>query len=321
MTGPFAQWATSYKARGFSPLPVNPGQHFPSFGGKYNLKKWQVYAEGPATDWQIGSWARSHEGLGLCLATGYGGLIAIDVDDCRAYAAVREVFAHLMAPTKIGRRGATAFFHDPTGEIKNRNIYAENPEPGKLGGVLVEVLAKKRATLIPPTIHHKTNQPYRWHNASLEDLSPADLPIITQDHLAQLDALLEPISAKRKQPVADIDAVRREINLGYREKRRYEAYANAVLFGQAADLGNEKKGGRGRKLFNAACCLGRWVHHGFLSASDVRDALVKACEMNGLVDDNGESDVVKTIQNGLNFSKNDELPIFEEEGNRWHKQH
>jgi hypothetical protein len=45
--------------------------------------------------------------------------------------------------------------------------------------VLLEVLAGGRCTTIPPSLNRKTGKPYRYHNASLEDLYVDELPLIT----------------------------------------------------------------------------------------------------------------------------------------------
>jgi len=316
MTGPFIKWAMDYKARGFSPLPVNPGSKVPSFGGKYKLTGWSVYCESPADDWQIKSWGRSCDGLGIILACGYGGMVAIDVDDPRVYGAVKQVFGHIKAPAKVGRRGATAFFYDPTGLISNRNFRAAN-EDGTIGGTLVEILVKGRQTVIPPTIHKDTGRPYRWHNGDLETCRPHDLPVITQAMIDEVERLIEPFAYKSKASDVKFETADRDALSGERNLKRYRAWADRAYDAEIEKLERAGRGSRGEQLFRAACTLGRYVHNRIdgqeiLSLEDVITGLKTACETNGLIDDNGEKDVMKSISNGLSKAKNDELPKLEE---------
>lgn len=304
----FAKWAPSYIKRGFSPLPISPGLKLPSNNG-FNLRGWQVYGEAVASADTLRKWSRGANGISV--ATGYNGLIAIDADDARAYPAIREVFGHLCPPAKVGQRGATAFFFDPTGMIGNRNIRAKDKPDGTRDGMLVEILSKGRQAVLPPTIHPKTGKPYRWRNGTLEHCRPADLPVVTQAHIDDLERLLAPIAAERKV-IAFEKVEPRRIDFNDRERKRMEAYALAALTNQVNRLGMQGKGGRNGLLFSAVCTLGKFVHSGVLGQDRLQKSLIEACERNGLIKDNGTTDALKTIARGLKFSVGDALPNLAE---------
>ena len=307
MKAPFTEWAGSYIHRGFSPLPICLGFKHPSYDGR-NMKDWSQYCTRPAEPWKVARWERAND-LGICLAMGYGGLIGVDVDDPIAYGAVREVFGSLKAPAKIGQRGATAFFFDPTGEIKSKTIRAKGDGPGKIGGALVEFMGWGRQSVIPPTIHPKTNRPYKWHNGSLTGVRPFELPTITQGHISALVSLLEPHSYKPK-PFEVSEDIKAKIEIEERERRRYEAYASASLRNTLSTLSTQGKGGRNQALFNAACALSWIMRAGIVSQQSLTDSLMEACTANGLRKENGDRDTLATIARAFDKTKGDGVPVL-----------
>ena len=111
--GVFASLALSYLARGFSPIPILAGTKAPGVNGRL-LDGWAQYCKEAADKGQLAAWAQDKT-AGLAVCTGFNGLVAVDVDSAKAVAAVRAVFGGMGAPVKIGRRGSTAFFRDPSG--------------------------------------------------------------------------------------------------------------------------------------------------------------------------------------------------------------
>lgn len=315
MTSPFHDWALDYKARGFSPMPINPGTKVPGQGGKYNLKKWSAFCSAPASDWLIRKWMASHHDLGITLACGYGGLIAVDVDDERAYPAVRQVLGHIRPPAKLGQRGGTAFFFDPTGKIRSKNVRAAK-ENGEIGGTLVEFLGWGRQTVIPPTIHAKTSQPYRWKNATLIGVRPADLPVITQAMVDEIVTILKPMTYKSSSACSETEEaaiVVTEADLSERMRKRMQALADAAFRRQEDRVKEATRPGRSDALNAAVISVGKYVHHGFLAEADVRKRFLEASEANGLVEDNGEIDVKKVISRALAYSKKFGLPQLDKD--------
>jgi len=75
----------------------------------------------------------------------------------------------------------------------------------------------------------------------------------------------------------------------------HRQYAGVVLDG----LASTAAGARNAALFRAAAALGRRVAAGQLPEPDVEQGLYAAAERNGLVADDGERAVQRTIRSGL----------------------
>ena len=181
-------------------MPELPRSKIPGVGGRY-LECWQRFCREQADEAQIAAWiAAAEPDAGISLACGFGGVIAIDVDNPRAYGAVREVFGSLRPPSKVGRKGVTAFFCAKGEPIASRKFLERRNERGQQFP-LVEILGAGNKTTLPPSIHPETLKSYQWRNASLEKVRrPRDLPVLTQYHVAQLEAALAPLM-EPKRPI------------------------------------------------------------------------------------------------------------------------
>src|SRR5437660_1512650 len=75
--GPFAHYAATYRAHGFSPIPVRPGSKAPL------ISDWSRWCrELPPPD-LVQEWVRRYPGSGIAIATGpASGLLALDLDYC-----------------------------------------------------------------------------------------------------------------------------------------------------------------------------------------------------------------------------------------------
>jgi hypothetical protein len=96
-------------------------------------------------------YARSPIAYNVGVVLGWRGLVAVDfdTDDTVHLLAMLEVLPPIRA-AKRGRRGFTAFYFDPSGDIRTE----------RLG--IVEVLARGTQTVIPPSLHPLTGLPYIW---------------------------------------------------------------------------------------------------------------------------------------------------------------
>jgi hypothetical protein len=254
--------------------------------------------------------------VGLGLACGFNDLVAVDVDNEKAFPTTREVFSGIHPPSKVGRKGATAFFR---GEGVESRKFCEPPAVDPATGktrrpVLVEILAAGNQTVIPPTKHPDTGKPYRWIYGSLEDIGHvSELPVLTQakrDELAQALAPLMP--AKLEKISLKIEPKISAANISHLERKRYEGFALAALRSETDDLAHCAKPGRNRALFRATCSLGKYVTHGVLPANQLVESLKLACQQNGLIKDNGLKDVMRTLEKGLVLSAKDPLPVLTE---------
>ncbi len=312
MTAVFSHWVLSYWARGFSPIPILAGTKAPGFAGRY-LDGWQQYCSGAADKVQLAAWAQDKT-CGLAVCTGYNGLIAVDVDSLKANAAVKTILGGMGAPVKIGQRGCTAFFRDPSGEIRSSDFRAApfiGPDGKRRQETLVQILAAGRETVLPPTVHADTRKPYYWHQGSLENRRIDDLPIIMPSYIAALGEALRPFMSEVVPftPAAPAQAPLRSLN-GL-ERRRYEAMARGLLKWVEGTLANRAPGGRSRAARGVAQTFWPFIREGLIGEAEVRAALVDASQRNGLVKTNGIRDVLRDIRRGFEAGAADPLPALE----------
>lgn len=181
MASLFAQTAPALIARGYSPLPILPGSKGP--GTNSLMRGWTRWcSEIPPPNF-IAGWSSYLDcGVGVCLGRG---LICIDIDQ-------EEIVAPLLAilPTspvqKKGRKGLSAFYRGNTDKIRSRNYRT----PEKVG--LVDLLSEGKQTVLPPSIHPDTGEPYYWWtDDTLQDLSLSDLPELPDDIAEKIGEMLK----------------------------------------------------------------------------------------------------------------------------------
>lgn len=302
---PFAEYAHYLLARGYSPLPIKPGTKRPVLNG------WAAHCKTPLTDVDIERIARQGN-YGIALACGYNNLVAIDVDTSDAD--VEEVVYGVLPceVVKRGKKGFTALFRS-NGSLKSKKYR------GRDGSILFEVLADGNQTVIPPTIHPDTGRPYTWGidpwaALDAEDACPPPLehlPELTQAMLAGLVEALTPWLAEAREPAVHASAPALSEGEGVVDQKRLVAWAQTALRGEAEKVAAARKPGRNTQLYNSACALGRYVHHGLLTEGDLRAALAAACHTNGLLQEKGEKAAQDTISSALRKSEHDPLPVLE----------
>ena len=312
MTAVFSRWALSYWARGFSPIPVLAGTKAPGAVG-HSLEGWTQYCAEAADKGQLAAWAQDKT-CGLAVCTGYNGLIAVDVDSLKANGAVKAILAGMGAPVKIGQRGCTAFFRDPSGEIRSSDFRAApviGPDGKRRQETLLQILAAGRETVLPPTVHPDTRKPYYWHQGSLENCSIDDLPIITPGHIGALATALAPFMPEVVALALAAPAQAPHRILGDLERKRYEAMARGLLKWVESTLANRAPGGRSRAARGYAQNFAPFIREGLIGEAEVRAALVEASRLNGLEKTNGKNDVLRDIRRGFEAGAADPIPALE----------
>jgi hypothetical protein len=251
----------------------------------------------------IKQWPR----LSLAVAGGYGGLVPIDVDviDREIIRAVGSALPFMMV-SRVGSKGFMTFFRGDAIEACKFVV------PG--GKPIVEVLTTGAAT-IPPSWHPKIGKPYRWSTRrTLYDTPLMALPVIDPEHILALAKALVPWVPEKKPyepPQADESAPPTE-------DKRMRAYAETILRSAAKDLATmNADSGRNRRLFEKACQLGRYAHHGVLARSEIESALMEACTLNGLTSEDGPENCLATLESGLKRARNDTLPVLPEREKRF----
>ena len=114
---------------GYSALPVEPGTKRPGtmlFGKWRGLSDWTRFCDRIPTDYEVPSW-EGYPDSGVCVATGFNGLVAIDIDtdDSQLVTAIMKVLPD-SSVAKRGAKGKTLFYRG--------NILKTDPETGELTG-------------------------------------------------------------------------------------------------------------------------------------------------------------------------------------------
>jgi hypothetical protein len=187
--GPYRELGERLIDRGYAALPIMPGTKRPGrlFAGQWiGLSNWQrCFRNGAPSPMDRAGWGAGDAGLGVL--GGYHGLVAIDVDtDEPNY---RDALLKILPPSpvrKTGRKGETLFYYGP--EI-------EKSQSWDIGGKrIVDLIGPGRQTVLPPTIHPDTHEPYRWLTCeTLEDFEPSELPTLPADIAEQITAALTPL--------------------------------------------------------------------------------------------------------------------------------
>ncbi len=300
----FSRHAVRFVFLGYSPIPRVRCDG----AGKPGIKGWSDYCERQGSNAELRQWAAIH-GADIALATGYGGLLVIDVDttDPAILAAVRRALPHCTV-ARFGSKGFALLARHADGPCKGFNIYSADEARNS---PLVEVLGLGRNITVPPSIHAKTGQPYQWIVPESAEVSPhglpplSELPVVTAADLERLREALAPWARKPREPK------KRAEGTAPTDDKRLQAYAEEGLRRATADLAGLREG-RPTALFRAVCGLGWAVRHKFISERDFADAFISACKQNGLKLKVGLCAVEASISSGLSYSENDPKPELED---------
>lgn len=173
MIGTFAQHASDYWNAGRSAIPVEPGTKRPAAG----IKNWSGYCGNLPKIETRDEWLRRYpsHGIGLCLGGSFTPqyrLGAVDVDDDSLVETVKAMLGSCPC-AKRGKKGITYFVRVPKdAKIKSCKICNYK----KVG--VIDILIGGRMTVLPPTIHPDTHQPYVWIGQPLLDTDIETLPIL-----------------------------------------------------------------------------------------------------------------------------------------------
>lgn len=190
VASPFAQVAASLIAGGYSPIPIGVGTKYParyepavSEDGRewWPLKHWQTFCTRQAHPLVVTQWSTWPD-AGVGLATGFGGLIAVDIDDAPLIKPLLAVLPPVLV-AKRGRKGLTAFYR-ATEPLPSKNYRAE-------AGGLLDFLSSGKQTVLPPSIHSDTGRPYEWTTEqTLLNTPLANLPALNRAHVAAMEDVL-----------------------------------------------------------------------------------------------------------------------------------
>lgn len=180
----FGRDAKKYWVKGLHVLPTKPNSKQPIFRG------WTEYLENKPNDETLNAWSDkySDNGTALLLGSSIGTeykLVAVDCDDDRLIRLTQAILkSH---PTgKVGKKGATFFAKYPVkSPIKSTCIRG----PEGFGGI--DILAEKKCTIIPDSIHPDTGKPYIWLGQPLLNIDISKLPIFDRARFNLLKRVVE----------------------------------------------------------------------------------------------------------------------------------
>ncbi|MBR1032294.1 bifunctional DNA primase/polymerase [Bradyrhizobium liaoningense] len=192
----FESAALAMHGNGYSLLPIGAGTKSPGIyrgfvtdegdGPWFGLPGWQSFCtERASSAAKPAAWGRMADryGGGIGLACGFGGLVAVDIDDDALVDPILAVLPPVMV-AKRGRKGRTALFR-AVEPLPSKNYRTAD----KRG--LLDFLSVGKQTVLPPTIHPDTGHPYEWTTErTLLDTQLEELPAFTGAHLDAMEAIL-----------------------------------------------------------------------------------------------------------------------------------
>ncbi len=226
-----AQLGATLVDRGFPILPIQPNTKKPGLyklGEWHEYPKWSRHCERDTTENEVDIWGNWPEaGIGIAA----GRVIGIDIDVLASPAVALEIEA--LAKRMLGDTPAVRIGHAP----KRLLVYrAVQPFSG-FKYPPIEVLGVGQQ-FIAYGIHPDTGQPYNWPVSTLADLSPDDLPAITEAQareFAKEAYQLIPADLRPKSLGVGLRANMESANLP-EQRGTFEAVEDALIHILNADL-------------------------------------------------------------------------------------
>ncbi len=185
ITKPLASVAAQLVANGYSPLPIKPSEKMPgaySKGAWYLMRDWSRFCTRQPTEFELRLW-KGWPDANVGLACGRG-LLAFDIDRDDLVEPILAALPPILV-AKRGRKGLTAFFAGDTDVIRSRGFSID-----KLA--CMDLISEGKQTVIPPSIHPNTGEPYVWTTKrTLLDTRLDELPVIDESHVAAVVEVLK----------------------------------------------------------------------------------------------------------------------------------
>jgi Bifunctional DNA primase/polymerase, N-terminal len=280
-TNIFANNAGKYVSLGWAIFPLAEGEKVP-------MKGTDGFKSASVSRAQISIWCRRFPHANIGLATGkISGVLVIDLDP---RSGCNETLAKLAKQGKLlgdtieaasPRDGRHLYFaYDPRITVSKANALGSGIDVKTDGGYITA----------PPSFWRRNGRPYTWSRPP----RGSDLPRLPQWVILALQPAPEPI----RKPLKAIDFGNEK---GYR--RQALADLDEAIRRMAA-----LSDGRHEAPFKIASALGKYVTHKLLTESDIEDAVMNACSLNGALQKYTRTDLLKQIRNGLKKASGDNLP-------------
>lgn len=208
----FATAAPDLIALGYSPVPLIPHDWMQHTGrgkcpGEYRsggwqgMSKWQRFRDTTPSDFEMGLWSKAPgANIGLMMGTVARRdlhVVSLDFDAKDADALDTLLRAAPASPmVKRGQKGETRFYLAP----KTLKTASYDGPDGRLLDRLTGFDC--RQTVVPPSIHPDTMQPYVWLSGPVR---AEDLPVLTEDDIEALEEALEQCGWSRERVTTQRD--------------------------------------------------------------------------------------------------------------------
>lgn len=218
--GPYAAVGAKLVDRGYAAIPIMPGSKRPGQkrGGEwFGIMDWRDrWSLRLPTSFETQHWSATDAGVCVVAGPASKDLVAIDIDTERPD--ITKALHAILPPTtirKAGAKGETLFYRGVIDPWNGTPCPSFNID----GTRVCDVIGPGRQTVLPPTIHPDTRQPYRWTGPdALQDVDPSDLPELPSDIGRQIaEALapfgLEAVTTHAVNPIGgDTDSPHRLLN-------------------------------------------------------------------------------------------------------------
>lgn len=205
---PYHAVAANLRENGYHVMPVGPGTKVPGQvkGGEWRpMGGWQKYCDAMPPEFIHDQWEKLAD-AGVCVA--HGNIIGLDLDTDRKD--VEAALHNAVEPSDVRRRGRKGWmcYYRPGDGLDGLTARVRWYDPKYIGpdgkpskSPVVELMLHGTQSVLPPSIHPDTGQPYKWVGlATLEDTPIDDLPIFGGDDLAALDREFGKIGLTRQAP-------------------------------------------------------------------------------------------------------------------------
>ncbi len=212
---PYARAAGKLRDNGYNPMPIIPGAKWPGKlqnGAWYNMPAWQQWCDKQPPEFLHDKWEEWPDaGVGVA----HGALCGLDIDTDRKAVADAAIEAVGPSPVRrVGKKGWMGYYRTGaagdgyTARVRwyDPEIFTVRPDGRKDYPPQVEILFHGTQSVVPPTIHPTTGQPYRWITEdTLEDTPLEDLPELPFDAVERLTAAFAKIGLVDEIPGQQVE--------------------------------------------------------------------------------------------------------------------